>query len=162
MTFVSDPIARLMDMALNEARLAGSQGEVPAGAVISEPDGTFLASGHNQVIKLSDPTAHAEILALRMAAGLKKNYRLPGLILVSTIEPCPMCLMAAIHARIGYIYYGAPEPKWGAVGSLLDLTGLPGLNHRPIVQGGLKAQECSSLIQSFFQDRRKNPGSVDS
>ncbi|MDR2367452.1 MAG: nucleoside deaminase [Deltaproteobacteria bacterium] len=150
----SEATARLMAMALDEARLAAGQGEVPAGAVVAEADGTFLASGRNQVIALSDPTAHAEILAMRKAAGIKGNYRLGGLILVSTIEPCPMCLMAAIHARLDRIFYGAPEPKWGAAGSRLCLHGMPWLNHRPVVAGGLMAEDCAALIQAFFRERR--------
>jgi tRNA(adenine34) deaminase len=143
-----------MVRALSEARLAQQHGEVPAGAVVAEADGTFLTAGHNQVIGLTDPTAHAEIIALRQAARLKNNYRLSGLILVSTIEPCPMCLMAAIHARVERIYFGAPEPKWGATGSVLRLHDSPWLNHHPVVQGGLMASECADLIQSFFRQKR--------
>jgi tRNA(adenine34) deaminase len=140
--------------ALLEARRAFDQGEVPAGAVVADAQGHFLASGRNQVIKLSDPTAHAEILALRAAAGLMKNYRLSGLVLVSTIEPCPMCLMAAIHARVDYVFYGAPEPKWGAAHSHLNLHEKAWLNHHPQVQGGLMANHCAGLIKEFFKAKR--------
>jgi tRNA(adenine34) deaminase len=143
-----------MVRALAEARLARDEGEVPAGAVVAEPDGSFLAAGRNQVIGLSDPTAHAELTAIRQAAALKGNYRLTGLILVSTIEPCPMCLMAAVHARIGLIFFGAPEPKWGAAGSVMSLHEMPWLNHRPEIRGGLMASECSELIRLFFRGRR--------
>ncbi|MDR3135451.1 MAG: nucleoside deaminase [Deltaproteobacteria bacterium] len=148
------PINALMSIALSEARHACLQGEVPAGAVVAESDGAFLSAGRNQVIALADPTAHAEILALREAARLKGNYRLSGLVLVSTLEPCPMCLMAAIHARVAKVYYGAPVPKWGAAGSVMSLHDLPWINHRPEVIGGVMAEECSSLIKHFFQDRR--------
>ncbi|MDR1677179.1 MAG: nucleoside deaminase [Deltaproteobacteria bacterium] len=151
----SEAINLLMQMALKEARLAGNRGEVPAGAVVAEPDGAILATGRNQVIELTDPTAHAEILALRRAARLKGNYRLSGLILVSTIEPCPMCLMAAIHARLDKIFFGAPEPKWGAAGSVMSLHELAWINHHPVIQGGFMASECADLIQSFFQNKRK-------
>ena len=146
-----------MDEALREAALAGGQGEVPAGAVLADPEGRLAGRGRNQVLTLSDPTAHAEIMALRAAALRAGNYRLPGHILVSTLEPCPMCLMAAIHARVGRVIFGAPEPRWGAAGSILDLAGLAGLNHRPLVRGGLKAEEGRNLIPSFFLARRGRP-----
>ena len=151
----SEAATHLMGLALGQAREALSQGEVPAGAVVAEADGSFLAAGRNQVIALSDPTAHAEIQALRRAAAQKNNYRLPGLVLVSTIEPCPMCLMAAIHARVERIFYGAPEPKWGAAESRLRLHQADWLNHHPRVSGGLLAEECADLIQSFFRAKRR-------
>ncbi|MDR1308617.1 MAG: nucleoside deaminase [Deltaproteobacteria bacterium] len=144
-----------MSLALEQARLAGSLGEVPAGAVVAGPAGEALALGRNQVIGLSDPTAHAEIQALRAAAGALGNYRLTGLTLVSTLEPCPMCLMAAVHARLALVLFGAPEPKWGAAGSILDLCALPGLNHRLEIRGGLLAEECAALMRDFFRPRRQ-------
>ena len=150
----SEQAARLMLRALDEARSAAGLGEVPAGAVVAEADGTFLAAGHNQVISLSDPSAHAEIQALRGAAAIKGNYRLTGLVLVSTIEPCPMCLMAAVHARIERVFYGAREPKWGAAHSRLRLHEEKFLNHRLEVFGGLMADECASLIKYFFLQKR--------
>ncbi|MDR2442879.1 MAG: tRNA adenosine(34) deaminase TadA [Deltaproteobacteria bacterium] len=143
-----------MVAALLEAKLSASKGEVPAGAVVADLDGKIIATGRNRVVSLNDPTAHAEIIAMREAAKVLNNYRLCDLILVTTLEPCPMCFMAAIHARIAKIFYGAPEPKWGAVGSLFDMVTLPGLNHRPEVQGGLMAGECANLIREFFQARR--------
>jgi tRNA(Arg) A34 adenosine deaminase TadA len=145
----------LMEEALREAALAAALGEVPAGAVLADPEGRLVGRGRNQVLTLADPTAHAEILAIREAALKAGNYRLTGHLLVSTLEPCPMCLMAAIHARVGQIIFGAPEPRWGAAGSLVDLTELAGLNHRPLVRGGLKAEAARDLMTSFFQARRQ-------
>jgi tRNA(adenine34) deaminase len=149
-----DTARTLMGAALAEAKKAALEGEVPAGAVVADPQGAVIASGRNQVIGLSDPSAHAEILALRAAGESLGNYRLSGAILVATLEPCPMCLTAAIHARIALIVYGAPEPRWGACGSLFDLVTLPGLNHRPEIQGGLMAEECARLVKDFFQSKR--------
>ena len=143
-----------MEEALGEAALAAASGEVPAGAVLADPEGRPVGRGRNQVLALADPTAHAEILAIREAALKVGNYRLTGYLLVSTLEPCPMCLMAAIHARVGQVIFGAPEPRWGAAGSLVDLAGLAGLNHRPLVRGGLKAESSRDLITSFFQAKR--------
>ena len=143
-----------MREALAEARLAGERNEVPAGAVIVSPQGEIIGRAGNSCITLCDPTAHAEILALRNAARTVENYRLTGVEVFSTLEPCPMCLMAIIHARAARVVYGAPEPKWGAAGSLIDLAGLKGLNHRIQVQGGLLAEECGELIRAFFRQRR--------
>jgi tRNA(adenine34) deaminase len=144
----------LMEEALREAALAAAQGEVPAGAVVADPEGRLAGRGRNQMLTLADPTAHAEIMALRAAARQIGNYRLTGCLLVSTLEPCPMCLMAAIHARIGLIIFGAPEPRWGAAGSLINLAELAGLNHRPLVRGGLKAEPSRELLVSFFKNKR--------
>ncbi|MDR0355076.1 MAG: nucleoside deaminase, partial [Deltaproteobacteria bacterium] len=119
---VNSLLAReLMNEALRQARLAAEAGEVPAGAVVADGEGRLAACGRNQVISLADPTAHAEIQAIKAAAAKIGNYRLPGLVLFSTLEPCPMCLMAAIHARLDGVVYGAREPKWGAAGSVVDL-----------------------------------------
>jgi tRNA(adenine34) deaminase len=145
----------LMGAALVEARIAGGRGEVPAGAVVADLEGRIIAGGHNRCVNLNDPTAHAEIMALRRAAAVMNNYRLAQTILVTTLEPCPMCLMAAIHARVSLVIYGAPEPRWGSCGSLFDLVTLPGLNHRPEIQGGLMAGECASLVREFFLQRRQ-------
>jgi tRNA(adenine34) deaminase len=145
-----------MEDAIGEARLAGEAGEVPTGAVVVDAAGVVLGRGRNQVASLSDPTAHAEIQALRAAAAAASNYRLTGLRLICTLEPCPMCLMAAIHARIGLVVYGAREPKWGAAGSLTDLAALPGLNHRLEIRGGLLAEECAALMREFFRVRRSS------
>jgi tRNA(adenine34) deaminase len=146
----------LMREAISEASLAESEGEVPAGAVISRPDGSIISRGHNRVTALPDPSAHAEMLAIREAALLVGNYRLEGLVLVSTLEPCAMCMAAALHARLAGVIYGAREPKWGAAGSLLDLALVPGLNHRlELLEGGVLAEECASQIREFFRKRRK-------
>ena len=150
-----------MEEALSEAARAADQGEVPAGAVLADPEGRTLGQGRNQVLALADPTAHAEIMAIRAAAARVGNYRLTGHILVSTLEPCPMCLMAAIHARVGLVIFGAPEPRWGAAGSLINLAGLAGLNHRPLVRGGLFADAARNLITSFFLARRKTSSYSD-
>ena len=148
-------LAFYMEMALAEAAEAARAEEVPAGAVLIDgADGAVLGRGHNQVISLNDPTAHAEIMALRAGATRLANYRLGGTILFSTLEPCPMCLAAAIHARVAAIYFGAPEPKWGAAGSTMNLAAHPGLNHRPFIAGGLMADEARALITAFFRSRR--------
>ncbi|MDR3203832.1 MAG: tRNA adenosine(34) deaminase TadA [Deltaproteobacteria bacterium] len=143
-----------MAIALEEAKVAAQQGEVPAGAAVSDAQGHLIASGQNRVTQLCDPTAHAEIEALRAAGAKIGNYRLVGTVLASTLEPCPMCLMAAVHARVSLIFFGAPEPKWGAAGSVLDLLSIPGLNHRPEILGGIMANECAEIIKEFFKKRR--------
>ena len=145
---------QFMRQALAQAREAEARGEVPAGAVVVSADGQEIGRAGNSCITSHDPTAHAEILAMRQAGETLGNYRLTGAVLYSTLEPCPMCLMAAIHARVARIVYGAPEPRWGAAGSLIDLTGLPGLNHRLEIQGGILAEECQALIKAFFKQRR--------
>ena len=145
-----------MKMALEGARLALSQGEVPVGAVIASAEGSILARAHNMPISLNDPTAHAEILALREASRKEQNYRLLGATLVVTIEPCAMCMGAAILARIGHLVYGAADPKAGAAGSLYDLASDERLNHRIEVTSGIMEAECRSLIQGFFRAKRKN------
>lgn len=152
--FDRDKARVLMGAALVEARIAAGQGEIPSGAVVADREGRIIAGGHNRVVALNDPTAHGEIMALRSAAFAINNYRLIDAILVTTVEPCPMCMMAAIHARVATIIYGAPEPRWGACGSLFDMVSLPGLNHHPDVQGGLLASECASLMREFFQNKR--------
>ncbi|MDR1545713.1 MAG: tRNA adenosine(34) deaminase TadA [Deltaproteobacteria bacterium] len=143
-----------MTEALEEAGQAALAGEVPAGAVVAAPDGRVVGRGRNRTAALSDPTAHAEIQALRAAGAAMANYRLTGFMLFCTLEPCPMCLTAAVHARLGLVVYGAREPKWGAAGSLTDLAAWPGLNHRVAVRGGLLAEECAALMKDFFKLRR--------
>ena len=143
-----------MRAAIAEARGAEERDEVPAGAVVVSPEGQIVGRGGNSCISLNDPTAHAEIVALREAGRRAGNYRLVGCRLYTTLEPCPMCLMAMIHARLAEAVYGAPEPKWGAAGSLLDLAGIGGLNHQLEVRGGVLAEECQGLIKAFFQRRR--------
>ena len=145
-----------MVQALWEAEMAAREDEVPAGAIVVNPAGKIVGRGRNRLISLSDPTAHAEILALRQAAEGLGNYRLVGHVMFSTLEPCPMCLMAAIHARLGRIIFGAPEPRWGAAGSMLNLAGLAGLNHRLEVVGGLLADEARGLITEFFKKKRQS------
>ncbi len=151
----SDMDSAFMAMALAEAKAAAREGEVPAGAVVVDAEGRAAGRGRNRVIGLNDPTAHAEILAIREAAARAGNYRLTGFTLYSTLEPCPMCLMAGLHARLARIIFGAPEPRWGAAGSLTDLAALPGLNHRLEIRGGLLADDCGGLISSFFREKRR-------
>jgi tRNA(adenine34) deaminase len=146
----------LVREALREAARAAEEGEVPAGAVVAEPDGTVVSRGRNRVIALSDPTAHAEIIAIRAASAAAGNYRLDGLVLASTLEPCAMCLSAALHARLAAIIFGAAEPKWGAGGSLIDLNSVPGMNHHlALLEGGILEDECAGIMRDFFRDRRK-------
>ena len=142
-----------MTRALALATEAGAQGEVPVGALVIL-DGEVVGEGFNQPIASGDPTAHAEIVAMRQAAARVKNYRLSGATLVVTVEPCLMCVGAMIHARIGTVVYGTPEPRAGALGSAIAAHETPGLNHRLTVVGGVRADECRALMQRFFKDRR--------
>jgi tRNA(adenine34) deaminase len=143
-----------MAEALAQARKAGRLAEVPVGAVLIGPDGARLATAHNRPRKLQDPTAHAEILALRQAAQRVGNYRLPGSTLVVTVEPCLMCAGALLQARVARVVFGAFDPKGGAFGSLYDLSCDPRLNHRLQVIGGIRNEECRQLLQDFFSKRR--------
>jgi tRNA(adenine34) deaminase len=153
--FSAEAKERLMREAIKEAIAAQEEGEVPAGAVVASADGTILGRGHNRVVGLSDPSAHAEILALRAAAAQTGNYRLTGLVLASTLEPCAMCLSCALQARLKGILYGAVEPKWGAHKSLVDLNAVPGMNHAfDFIVGGILQDECRDLVQAFFRARR--------
>jgi tRNA(adenine34) deaminase len=142
-----------MQLALEQARLAAERGEVPVGAVVVR-DGELLGLGHNQPITAHDPTAHAEIVALRAACAKAGNYRLPETTLYVTIEPCSMCVGAMMHARVGRLVYGAPEPRAGAVQSALQLAGAAHFNHRLDCVGGVLAQECGALMRAFFRARR--------
>lgn len=142
-----------MDLALIEARLAESAGEVPVGAVLLNATGVVMASGFNQPISSSDPTAHAEIIVLRKAAKQLSNYRLPETTLVVTVEPCLMCMGAIVNARVARVVYGAREPKWGAAESLLEFQSL-NLNHRVELVPGVCEQECIDLMRRFFRGRR--------
>ena len=142
-----------MGRALELARIAADVGEVPVGAVVIR-DGELLGEGFNQVITARDPTAHAEIIALRQAGLHDGNYRLPGTTLYVTIEPCTMCVGAMIHARIDTVIYGATEPKAGALVSNLQLADQACYNHRLQVVGGVLAGECGDLISEFFRGRR--------
>ena len=145
---------QLMRHALLEAEKAFSQGEVPVGAVLADRDGRIVAAAHNRPVALEDPTAHAEILAMRKAANALHNYRLPGSILVVTIEPCLMCMGAALNARIATVVFGAHDPKAGAAGSVYDVAEDTRLNHRISVTSGILEEECRALMQSFFRVRR--------
>jgi len=144
----------LMGQALKEAEKASLSGEVPVGAVIVSQDGEIVASGHNQPIALNDPTAHAEILAIRKASLTCRNYRLNNTVLVVTIEPCIMCMGAVVNARVPKLVYGADDPKGGAAGSLYDLAIDGRLNHRIEVISGIRDEECRVLMQDFFRIRR--------
>ena len=143
----------LMDAALEQAALARDAGEVPIGAIVSI-DGEIVGRGFNHPIGAGDPTAHAEIVALRDAAGRVGNYRLTGATLSVTIEPCLMCVGALVHARIGTLVYGAAEPKSGAVVSAVRGVELAGLNHRVEVVSGVREAACRELMQAFFRGRR--------
>jgi tRNA(adenine34) deaminase len=142
-----------MREALLEAVKAGEEGEVPVGALLLINE-KIVGRGHNSCIRFHDPTAHAEILALRSAARSMRNYRLPGSILVVTVEPCVMCVGAAIQARVEKIIYGAADPKAGAIHSNFGLTFAPQLNHRIEILSGMLEEECGSLLRAFFQARR--------
>lgn len=139
--------------ALAEAAKARDAGEVPIGAVVVH-DGTVVGAGFNQPISSHDPTAHAEVVALRAAAAAVGNYRLSNATMYVTLEPCLMCVGAMVHARIGLVVYGAAEPKSGALQSMTSAHELPGLNHRLSILGGVMEQESRDLLQAFFKDRR--------
>ena len=143
-----------MREALEEARRGGLAGEVPIGAVVVL-DGVLIARGHNEPIARSDPTAHAEIVALREAARAIGNYRLVGATLYATVEPCAMCCGAALQARVARVVYGAPDPKAGAVRSLHRLLDDERLNHRTAVRGEVLAGESAALLRGFFETRRR-------
>ena len=145
---------RWMEAALREARRAAAEGEVPVGAVVVR-EGRMVARAHNRPIHLRDPSAHAEILALRRAAHKLANYRLAGCVLYATIEPCPMCAGAITHARIRRLVYGANDPKAGAAGSAFEVLNHPKANHRVEVQGGALQEDCARLLRSFFRERRQ-------
>ena len=142
-----------MSLALDEARKAHEAGEVPVGAVVVL-DGDVIGAGFNQPISAHDPTAHAEIVAMRAAAARVGNYRLTGATLYVTVEPCLMCVGAMVHARIGLVVFGAAEPKAGAVMSMTRAHELPNLNHRLQVLGGVLEGECRDVMQGFFKTRR--------
>jgi tRNA(adenine34) deaminase len=143
-----------MDVALDLAREAATLGEVPVGAVVVK-EGEIVGRGCNQPIGRHDPSAHAEVLALRDAAQQLGNYRLPGTTLYVTLEPCAMCIGAIFHARVGRVVFGARDPKTGAAGSVIDLFGETRLNHHAEVIGGVRAGECGALLSGFFAARRQ-------
>jgi tRNA(adenine34) deaminase len=143
-----------MEAALSQARLALAAGEVPVGAVLVAGD-QIIARAFNQPISANDPTAHAEVLALREAARVLGNYRMTDATVYVTVEPCLMCVGAMVHARVRAVVYGAAEPKTGALVSTLKALESPGLNHRFLVTAGVLEDECRSIIQEFFRERRR-------
>jgi len=145
---------RYMTLALEQAALAEALGEVPVGAVVVDVAGQVVAKGFNQTIVDHDPTAHAEIVALRNAAQQARNYRLPGYALYVTLEPCAMCLGAMMHARLARVVFGAYDPKTGVCGSVMDLPGNTQLNHQTTVTGGIYAETCGHVLRQFFKKRR--------
>jgi tRNA(adenine34) deaminase len=149
----SDADRGFMRAALGEAERASKRGEAPIGAAVVR-GGEVLAATGNQREELADPTAHAEVLAIRKAARALGGWRLPNSTLYVTLEPCAMCAGAIILARVPRVVFGAPDPKAGAAGSVLDVLGEPRLNHRPEVSGGLMAAESAALLEAFFRDRR--------
>jgi len=142
-----------MQAALAEARLAAEAGEVPIGAVVVH-EGVIIATGQNRVLRDLDPTAHAEIVAMRAAATALANYRLNGCTLYVTLEPCAMCAGAMIHARLDRLVFAAADPKAGAAGSMLSVLNHPQLNHQMLVEQGICADESAQLLRSFFRERR--------
>jgi tRNA(adenine34) deaminase len=154
MTTPADPADEYgMRLALDQAHNALLVGEVPVGAVILR-EGKVLATGYNRPITTHDPTAHAEIVALRHAAELAQNYRLPDCELFVTLEPCAMCAMALLHARFKRVVFGAADPKTGAAGSVLNVFEQPLLNHHTTLKGGVMAEPCGALLREFFAERR--------
>jgi len=144
---------QFMQQALEQAQLAALAGEVPVGAVLVR-DGLVISRAFNKPISDHDPSAHAEILALRQAAMADENYRLPGATLYVTLEPCTMCAGAILHARLDRIVYGATDPKTGAAGSVLDVFSSKQINHQTSVEGGVMGEECGQLLRDFFKERR--------
>lgn len=143
-----------MTAALEMAQEAVKAGEVPVGAVVVDASGKVLGRGYNRCISDHDPTGHAEIVALRSAAAQVGNYRLPGLALYVTLEPCVMCVGAMLHARLARVVYGASDPKTGACGGVLNVPAIDQLNHHTTVLGGVMAEECAARLQQFFRERR--------
>ncbi|BDT76793.1 MULTISPECIES: tRNA adenosine(34) deaminase TadA [Polynucleobacter] len=142
-----------MRMAIEQAQLAAQSGEVPVGAVLVK-DGQVISKAFNKPIANHDPSAHAEMLALREAALAEENYRIPGSTLYVTLEPCAMCSGAMLHARIDRVVYGASDPKTGAAGSVLDIFASKQINHQTSVEGGIMSEECGQLLRDFFKGRR--------
>ena len=145
--------ADYMRLALAQAALARDAGEVPVGAVVVL-EGAVVGPGYNQPIAATDPTAHAEVVAMRAAAAALNNYRLTGATMYVTVEPCLMCVGAMVHARIGAVVYGTTEPRSGAIVSMASAHEFPGLNHRVTATGGVLEDECRAIIQEFFKARR--------
>ena len=144
---------QFMMQALEQAKLAAQEGEVPVGAVLVQ-DGKVISKAFNRPISNHDPSAHAEMLALRSAAGEIENYRLPGSTLYVTLEPCVMCAGAMLHARVDRVVFGARDPKTGASGSVVDIFSINQLNHQTTVVGGILESECGQVLRDFFKERR--------
>lgn len=144
---------QFMQQAIEQAQLAALAGEVPVGAVLVR-DGEVISKAFNQPITHHDPSAHAEMLALRQAALAEQNYRLTGTTLYVTLEPCTMCAGAILHARVDRVVFGAPDPKTGAAGSVTDVFSSKQINHQTSVEGGIMGDECGQLLRSFFKERR--------
>ena len=152
---------QMMRLAIAEAHAAEAAGEVPVGAIVVAPDRiTIIGRGQNRVLRDSDPTAHAEIVALRQAGRHLRNYRLENCTLYATLEPCAMCAGAILHARISRLVYAAPDPKAGACGSVLSVMNHPQLNHKVELTDGLLADECGTLLTNFFRKRRQEKSSA--
>jgi tRNA(adenine34) deaminase len=150
-----DPMdERFMALALDEARAALAAGEVPVGAVVVL-EGRVIGRGHNQPVGMKDPTAHAEVLALRAAGQVVGNYRLPDAVLYSSVEPCAMCCGAAVLARVARVVYGAPDPKAGAARTLFRLLDDSRLNHQAVVRGDVRGAESAALLREFFEAKRR-------
>lgn len=145
---------RAMRAAMAQAGMAYDAGEVPVGAVVLDADGRLIGAGFNRTITSHDPSAHAEIVALRQAAAAMENYRLPGATVFVTLEPCAMCMGAMLHARVSRVVYAATDPKTGACGSVMSVHANPRLNHQTAVIGGLLANECGEMLRQFFRERR--------
>jgi tRNA(adenine34) deaminase len=144
---------QFMQQALDQAKLAGAAGEVPVGAVLVR-DGQVISAGFNRPISNCDPSAHAEMMALRAAAQNESNYRLPGTTLYVTLEPCSMCAGAILHARVERVVFGATDPKTGAAGSVLNVFLEKQINHQTQVEGGIMGEECGQILRDFFKERR--------
>ena len=144
---------QFMQQALDQAKLAAMAGEVPVGAVLVR-DGKIISRGFNQPISNSDPSSHAEMMALRAAAHIESNYRLPGTTLYVTLEPCIMCAGAMLHARVERVVFGATDPKTGAAGSVLNVFSEKQINHQTQVEGGIMDDECGQVLRDFFKGRR--------
>jgi tRNA(adenine34) deaminase len=145
---------KFMNLAIVEAKKAAENDEIPIGAVLVAENGELLSVAQNQTIARNDPTAHAEILALRSAAAKIGNYRLLNTMLYVTVEPCPMCMGAIIHARVAQVIFGTRDPKWGAAGSLYNFADDQRFNHQPEVIEGVCKDECKTLMQNFFREKR--------
>ena len=153
--------AYYMRLALEEAQKAYDLEEVPIGSVLVDSEGEVVARGHNMREVWHDATAHAEMIAIREACAKEGRWRLSGLTLYVTIEPCPMCAGAIVHARVGRVVFGAMDPRAGAAGTVFDLLQSPALNHRAEVSGGVMAEECGALLREFFRARRSRPAGAE-